>query len=264
MEDKIIKMYLEGMSLTKIAKTLGVDRTCTVRRVLLESGFEIINKQNLLRVREDLFESIETEEDAYWLGFIYADGSISEGGSLEISLSQKDVNHLYKFKDFTKCTNSVKENQKTNYKDYKRCRIQFGVKRFQKRFTNLGIVPRKSCILTYPDFLHENLHKHFIRGYVDGDGSFNIYKYNTRKDYRFSIVGTLDMLLSIQKHLGISIKCKRKGSCAYQMHTGGRKRVINILNYLYEDSNIYLDRKYEIYTKLCRSSKKFEESLSRN
>ena len=36
----------------------------------------------------------------------------------------------------------------------------------------LGLVPRKSHVAEYPFIKNKNLHKHFIRGVIDGDGSF--------------------------------------------------------------------------------------------
>ena len=39
-------------------------------------GYNIVNKQNLLRIDENIFDNIDSEEKAYWLGFIFADGCI--------------------------------------------------------------------------------------------------------------------------------------------------------------------------------------------
>ena len=54
---------------------------------------------------KDFFNKIDTEEKAYWLGFLYADGCIVTRSkckkvtpmSLELVLSSIDINHLYKF-----------------------------------------------------------------------------------------------------------------------------------------------------------------------
>ena len=49
---------------------------------------------NVLRI----FETIDTEEKAYWLGFMYADGYIGASRySVGINLSLKDIDHLKKF-----------------------------------------------------------------------------------------------------------------------------------------------------------------------
>ena len=54
-------------------------------------------KHNL---NKEYFKNIDTEEKAYWLGFIYADGYIiksEKNYELGIELNYKDVEHLNKF-----------------------------------------------------------------------------------------------------------------------------------------------------------------------
>jgi len=58
---------------------------------------------------ENIFDVIDSEEKAYWLGFIYADGYIASAPlnpnvrteySFELSLASFDFKHLQKFADF--------------------------------------------------------------------------------------------------------------------------------------------------------------------
>jgi hypothetical protein len=87
-------------SLTQLHKKYGIKRQ-TIAKHLKQRGFEVINYQNRLRCNEHIFDCIDTEEKAYWLGFLYADGNISSNGHrLEIALSIKDLEHLSKFKNF--------------------------------------------------------------------------------------------------------------------------------------------------------------------
>lgn len=50
------------------------------------------------KVNEDYFKLIDTEEKAYWLGFLYADGCVTQATKyskrLQVNLSIKDINHL--------------------------------------------------------------------------------------------------------------------------------------------------------------------------
>ena len=49
----------------------------------------------------DVFEKIDTEEKAYWLGFLYADGYINEKRKfVDIGLKRSDRGHLEKFRQF--------------------------------------------------------------------------------------------------------------------------------------------------------------------
>lgn len=63
------------ISLTKMAKREGTTRK-TLAKYFKELGIEVINKQNKVRFNEHIFDVIDTEEKAYWLGFTYADGYI--------------------------------------------------------------------------------------------------------------------------------------------------------------------------------------------
>ena len=73
----------------------------TLSKKLKERGVEIINRQNTTKFNENVFDVIDSEEKAYWLGFIFADGYISSRDyGFEISLSIIDVEHLIKFNKF--------------------------------------------------------------------------------------------------------------------------------------------------------------------
>ena len=57
-------------------------------------------------VEYNAFDTI-TEESAYWLGFISADGCL-RGNTLSIGLQESDYNHLVKFKEFIKTENKIR------------------------------------------------------------------------------------------------------------------------------------------------------------
>ena len=65
-----------SISLTKMAEREGISRQ-TLAKYFKQLGVEIINKQNRLKFDNTVFDSIDTEEKAYWLGFIFADGTIN-------------------------------------------------------------------------------------------------------------------------------------------------------------------------------------------
>ena len=203
-----------------------------------------------------VFDSIDTEEKAYWLGFLYADGAISfnKSNHCELSLQLLDAKHLYKFKQFLKCSLNVKY-------DFKiiRCRITVSNKYFHNRLCELGCVPRKSLILKFPNkniFKSEDLIKHFIRGYFDGDGCLSHTFCNKRKNsitVSSSLIGTFEFLSVVKEYLlSASIICsnlfkdpKYKHN-TYSFHLS-KQNSVKFLNLIYSTATIYLDRKYELY-----------------
>lgn len=255
-------------SITKIASKYGIDKGALSRR-LKSLGIEVINYQNKVTFDETIFDSIDTEEKAYWLGFIYADGTVSSTSNLfELSLKASDVEHLNKFNTFMKCTtkNKVKIN-KVNCGEIisERCRWHSKNSHLKQSLIKLGCVPNKSLILTFPDkslFKNESLIRHFIRGYWDGDGCLTWHN-KSHTIPCMSILGTEDFLTGLKNNL--PLKFDYKLTLANHNTLNSITKTFNIMGkngyelakYLYENATIYLDRKYEKYLEYCRL---YEES----
>lgn len=94
------------------------------------------------------FETIDTEEKAYWLGFLYADGSVgSNDDRIELGLAERDFHHIEKFRNFIGINNKISYREKT--KSY---RYAFKSQNCKQDLINKGCVPRKSLILKYPTY----------------------------------------------------------------------------------------------------------------
>lgn len=95
------KLFLKGHSLTQIQEMTGYNRKW-LSQLLKAEGYEIKQNNQKHNYNEDVFEAIDNEEKAYWLGFLYADGCVTTLGtkSVKISLQARDEDHLVKFRDF--------------------------------------------------------------------------------------------------------------------------------------------------------------------
>ena len=123
-------------------------------------------------INENYFETIETEKQAYILGFIYSDGCVEEHpttSALTFTQLEQDEDILYKIKEelgsdypLLKSVQKINGEIKTKFYAYNR--------KLCEDLTKLGATPRKSLTLKFPFFLDERLLPHFIRGYFDGDG----------------------------------------------------------------------------------------------
>jgi len=203
------------------------------------------------KFNENYFENIDSERKAYWLGFIFADGCVSEikGCSkfLSICLSRKDREHLELFsKDIN---SSIKIHDYHNKHDFSYIRLYSD--KISNDLIKLGCTPRKSLILQYP-ILNKNMDRHFIRGYFDGDGCVSHHNNGARGGPRLSIIGSeifLDeMQNKLHEHLGIKKRPKlfRSGS-AYKYDSTAYSSVKTIMDWLYKDSNVFLSRKRNSY-----------------
>jgi hypothetical protein len=241
------EIYLEGeVSATFIAKQFGL-RHPNFIRTLRKEGIEVIPKKHVPTFNYKVFDEIDTEEKAYWLGFLYADGSVERRGNhVELSLKLSDFGHLEKYKIFLGSSLTVK-------KDSFRCRFTVCNEHFNHRLINLGCTNNKSLTLKFPDkniFKSENLIRHFIRGYFDGDGGISY----TEKSKSTCILGTFEFLTELLTYL----PCQKKTFYRDKRWTGNTFGIqyskidsVDLLNYLYSNSNIYLDRKYILFQKFA-------------
>lgn len=85
-----ISLYNQGYSVSKLVKELKVGQR-QLLKYLRSNGINVINKQNICKFDQNIFDNIDTEEKAYWLGFLFADGCISSSNyNIELSLQEKD------------------------------------------------------------------------------------------------------------------------------------------------------------------------------
>lgn len=234
--------FLEGKSLTKIAKEYSVDRGCLSNN-LKSLGYTIKNTQNQPRMREDAFSKIDSEEGAYWLGFLYADGCVMDDNRIELSLQERDYEHLVKFCSFIGMPTSAIKYRKST-KSY---RVSFRNKKMKEDLISLGCIPRKTFVLTYPseEQVPHSYTRDFCRGYIDGDGYIGTKKGVKGNIPRLSILGTKPFLESLVSEMGFKKLSIRKKEGVFVVEWSA-KYVEDYLKALYQDSPIYLSRKYEV------------------
>ena len=231
---------------------------------------------------EKYFDVIDNEHKAYWMGFLWCDGyvgkrdRIGNGRSqleynLKFSLMESDRDHLGKFnKDINgtypvhiyKCSSGyLKQGEKTNECRLFITNLYFG-ELLQEKY---GIIPDRYDCSKVINLIPEGLKKHFIRGVLDADGSFchyNIIEDGVDRD-KFAVrFSTYEMLLEfIESYLYKVGVTNTEHYKKYTRHAGkdgnckalclsGRQQLLKVLSYLYDDSTIYLDRKYEKYLKI--------------
>lgn len=271
-----------NISLTKMAKREGTTRQ-TLAKHFKDLGVEVINKQNRVKFNEHVFDKIDSEEKAYWLGFIFADGSIGSTPlqedkkatyTMELSLKGEDSEHLEKFNIFMGYDgNNVKiSNSKCNEKIFKRCRWKIANKHLWNTLNDLGCTPCKSLSLKFPNesiFESKDLIRHFIRGYFDGDGCISRHIHNTIITPSISMLGTPEFLLNVERNIPCKVNYRhdKRHSVQTQILEFNKEEGIKFINYLYKDANVYLDRKYKLYEFFkdgSRSVKEFTELSSGN
>lgn len=247
----------QGLTSIEIANKLGISKSAVFRNTK-KLGITIPNYHNFLKFDNTVFDVIDSEEKAYWLGFLYADGNVSKDSNIvSLNLKYSDKEHLEKFKSFLKTSAEIKlRTVKTLSKAYRCCSLQVCNKHFRDNLCKLGCVPTKSLILKFPNveiFKCKDLIYHFIRGYVDGDGCLTFSK-NGRLE--LSILGTQQFLEGIQKVFPYRFKSihhiKRTKSDICKISNCG-ENADYVASLLYRDATIYLKRKHDRFAVLCRN-----------
>lgn len=217
-----------------------------------------------LKLNINYFKDIDTEDKAYWLGFLMADGCIcrtNKEGSYDriaIPLKTSDIEHLNKFKQSLDYEGDIRTKTAThNTKgfEYTTSQLRINSKAMCDDLISYGVIPNKTGKEILPE-LRNDLIRHFIRGFFDGDGS--VMKKKNRNTGRVSLgSASLTILNSINTFLKTEIGIEfpiyeenRYQIPFYKMDSCSRSRNEKFLSLLYEDSNLYLDRKYNKYIEL--------------
>ena len=253
--NKIGKYTMDEMS-------IGVETLTEALNLFnIEKQDNLTGNTNNLRhgiIRPDFFEKIDCEENAYFLGLMYADGYVvirenkpkSTSHLAAISLKSSDDYLLEKFSDliYGKRLLSKIIYEKEEHSDAYKFSIHN--KRICLDLINLGCVPNKSKILQFPteEQVPENLIHHFIRGYFDGDGSCGIY--GEKDKLQFSICGSVFFIDSLSKYLNkkfnYKFSCYNAGNIKVVASSHSQK-VIEFRDFIYENSSISMKRKRDIF-----------------
>lgn len=247
-----MREYLtSNISLRELATKYNLSRQM-LSGFMLGRGVDIYSKKS--NVNNYAFESIKTEEQAYWLGFLYADGCVrhyKSSKSVELTLQEQDYDHLVKFARFIDYGGDIKYREKQ-----KAYRISFGSAKMHDDLVKLGCMEKKSLVLRFPskENIPSDLLCHFIRGYFDGDGHLDIH-HTAHHTFRktISLLGTKEFLTALLSVLPFSVrgvdiikKCKNNNSNNYYFSLRKAESAL-FLDYIYKDATVYLTRKYLNY-----------------
>lgn len=195
---------------------------------------------------ESFFEIIDSEEKAYFLGFLVADGSISkETNRISFTINTLDKYILEKFKDITKSSNLVRDYKvfdKRNNVYNLSTSFQINSKKIKQDLENLGISAYKSVSFNYEKIVLNKYFNHFLRGLFDGDG--HIAKNRTM----LMIISTKEFLIYLNKNLlDKEYKISKITDDVHRIYIQNKAMCIKFLDYIYKDATIFLKRKYDLY-----------------
>lgn len=183
---------------------------------------------------------------AYILGFIAADGNIMVNPKvLNITQSIKDFYILEQIEKELKCNRPI-QIQPNNI-----CHLVIRCGEIVDDLIKLGIEPCKSLTMPWFTSIPNEYLRHFVRGYIDGDGCICVYdRKNRGLILEVSILGTREFLEGMSKKISelIGINTIKvfdiKNNKIKRMKYSGNTAV-KLLEWIYKDTDFYLVRKKE-------------------
>ena len=242
-----VKYYLDHPNepLANTIRIYGI-KGDTLKRRLNVIG-ENYEKRTKRKFNRSIFHSLDTEEKAYWLGFILADGYINEDKNfLRIKLMQADENHLQKFCTFIEEPDDIiKHDTGGAYTKDNPCSfIEFDSKELIEDLKQYNLRQNKSGQEKPLNMPTEKMELAYLRGMIDGDGHI--------ENGYFKYVGSLESCQYMKNKFSKWYDFNPNNKYIYEHGTifsfEIRSKKINDIfkNKIYKDATIYLNRKYQI------------------
>ena len=261
----VINLIEDGMTISEIAKQLGKN---------ISSVSSVVKRFNLTpkkaytnTVNAEFFDTIDSQEKAYLLGFFIADGCINKttnksNGRFGIAQSEDDKEIVEAFKQYLNIPSEIQV--VNNQNGVKHRKIQYRIrwtsvhmKQILEEKYNITSNKTLDSEFEFPiDLIPKTLQGHFVRGFIDGDG----YMGNNGQECNFSvsIVGTsiklitlLGDLVSNATNMSYKLYKTHGKTCNYYNlrwscdHKDKLNKIIKLRDYLYNNATIFLKRKKE-------------------
>lgn len=271
MTSLIISDYLNGLTNKELSIKYKKHRT-SIQRLLKKNGIELRLQSKTSRkytIDENYFKHIDTQFKAYYLGLVFADGSLSRN-CIDITLNEKDKQILEDISKIIYGTIVLSDRKEKIFKREGKIYIAKAQKRFLitsktivEHLKKYGLTENKTFTIRMPQ-LNEELIRHFIRGYLDGDGCIFVDKNNS--NHYVSITSNnlfCNDIKNVINKLNITSKVKLRKNKIFAFYIYGKKQILTFLKWIYDDSSIKLNRKYEKYIQLS-SGKIIQSEMQRH
>lgn len=257
-EEGVKKIAVEfGVSEDKVAMRaykLGV-KSLNHRKHLVESF--VANTDNC---NSTAFDLPLTAEAAYFLGLLWADGSIRwqpPVHTVNLTLSETEWHLLEAFQKFMGVDGHIHNVKVRKGKEgHKRQKsVNIGNKRLVEQIVALGVKQNKSNLdLPNPDCISDDIFHHWARGWLDGDGSISyggvqdlptprIMWYGTETAVRYLAKKVADLACARPKEPYLSNK--RLTDKCWGVGWSNWMDVRKILLWLHQDGGTYAFRKHD-------------------
>ena len=258
-EKKVCQDYQTGnYSSRELGIKYSLSKTC-ILKILERYNIPKVNRR-LVNNNLDVhyFDNIDTEEKAYFLGFIFADGSISND-EFFLDINEKDIEMLLRIREEIHSNCKITTRKKGNSM---MSRIAIKNKVFCSSFSQYGIIENKTKMTSHlpVEKIPKIFYKDFLRGLIDGDGwviktKQNLYKIGYVTQYYSTALDFVEMLNSLLEEKWKNKILTPKDRYAI-VNIQKQSIVKQVALVLYKGNKICLSRKFqmaqEIFDSNCR------------
>lgn len=246
--DEAVRLYNEGISCNEIGRILDQSHH-TVLYALKLRGVKIKTKRELkfyknYTINESAFEDLNTEESAYFYGWLVTDGWVRKD-NISIELQRGDIEILDNFKNYMQSSNEIFHRDRLQPSGFvsEMCSFGFSHRPVLERLTSLGLVERKSFITYCPEVFKYN--RHFWRGVIEGDGHIST------SSNRMQLTGSYQLTKDFMDYcsfLNPNIRITQSSKVnVFDARVSNYNDVKLILDELYRECTLKLSRKYNVY-----------------
>lgn len=258
-EKKVCQDYQTGnYSSRELGIKYSLSKTC-ILKILERYNIPKVNRR-LVNNNLDVhyFDDIDTEEKAYFLGFIFADGSISND-EFFLDINEKDIEMLLRIREEIHSNCKITTRKKGNSM---MSRIAIKNKVFCSSLSQYGIIENKTKMTSHlpVEKIPTIFYKDFLRGLIDGDGwviktKQNLYKIGYVTQYYSTALDFVEMLNSLLEEKWKNKILTPKDRYAI-VNIQKQSIVKQVALVLYKGNKICLSRKFqmaqEIFDSNCR------------
>lgn len=243
-----LKSNLEkGLTTSQIGEIVGLHHNTVSYWIQKYDMRSLMKNKPVEYIDDTMFNKIDTPEKAYIIGYMLADGYISDT-HVELGCALKDREILDFIKENIGCNIYVDNHSDAKTRRFPRARVSIGNRNIVTDVGKHGSKKEERRIPIIP----KHLDRYLLLGFFDGDGCIT---WGRRKDrnrvwQKISFTSSLKLLDGVQKilinRIGISssIKPKSKEKC-FVLNFCNKNDVLKFLDYIYPDDNfIVLNRKY--------------------
>lgn len=201
--------------------------------------------QQFFDINENFFDTWSAKM-AYILGLIFTDGCISKNGNISLCINDQELLHKVKYTLESEHNITPSKHQKGLFI------FHFSRKKMVERLKFLGVTPRKSMTIKFPEVPEDYL-KDFIRGVFDGNGSVFFDKRRPKYPLRSKFISSSESFIQKLKKSLESLNMPKRNIYKQKTKNGwsfmiiyAHKDSIKLFNIMYNncENRLFLERKY--------------------